>query len=182
MMKQYKDALTDALCDQIYDFAVKTITGKNVGNDEKVDIWTNYAWEDYLVQQSSAVICMKLPKKITDEITNQLVSKGLMDLSSDIDFYNGSGCMAFVWTPGSYIGKHSDGPDRKTMTLYLNKEWGIEDGGIFHWYDESLKEWKTIIPKYNSLVVNTGGLFHYTTPTLNKEKFRVSLQIFILKK
>jgi hypothetical protein len=181
-MKQYNNALPDELCKDIYNFAIGTITGKNVNSEEKVDVWTNYAWEEYLVQKSSAVICMKLPKNITDSITNKLVDLGLMDLSTDVDFYNGSGCMAFVWTPGSYIGKHSDGLDRKTITLYLNEDWDIEDGGMFHWYNESIREWKTIVPKYNSMVVNNGGLMHYTTPTLNKDKFRVSLQIFIVKK
>ncbi len=180
-MKQYKDTLSDELCQSAYDFAVGVVTGKRTSN-EHVDIWTNYAWEEYLIEDSTAVICMKLPKELTDSIQSRLEDLKLFNPDTDASFSDGSGCMAFVWTKGSYIGKHSDGPDRKTITLYLNKEWSIDDGGVFHWFDNSLKEWKTIVPSYNTAVVNTGGFEHFTTPVKNKKDFRVSIQIFILKK
>ena len=55
---------------------------------------------------------------------------------------------------GSFITWHLDGDNLYNGTLYLNKEWDSNDGGIFLYKDHT-NEIKGIEPTYNSMVVNS---------------------------
>ena len=46
-----------------------------------------------------------------------------------------------------------DDNGRYGCTIYLNKEWDINWGGIFIWYDG--EELKALNPTYNMMVLNT---------------------------
>jgi hypothetical protein len=179
----YENALSVDLCEEMYDFAIDTISGKNYGIKEKQTyFWTNYAWKESLVLDSTPVICIHLTDQLKDRLTKEIKELGIYDEVTDFSLHDQSYAMVFVWGRDSYIGEHQDGTTRKTFTVYLNKEWDISEGGLFHWFDNNSNEWKTFIPKFNSLVYNDGEPRHYTTPVKSKNKFRVTLQVFINKK
>ena len=177
MITQHKNFFSEELCSEIYSFAVNQVTHKNQGPDrEIVDMWTNASWSKEIYAESPAIICMKLPESLNNKVINVLKNTNFLELKENSAF----AISANVGTYGSFLGKHSDGENRKAISLYLNKDWGVEDGGIFVWYSDSSEEWKAIVPEYNLAVYNTEkGAAHFTTPVLAKNKFRVSLQIFI---
>lgn len=179
-MKIIDNAISENLCDEVYKFAIDTINGKNIRNKELyTGVWTNYSWPDHVRNNGPMVLGMLLPEFLQKQLEEELIKLGIYNLESDIPFDSYSASMIHVWPPGSYIGKHKD--EQKTYTIYVNRDWEESDGGLFKWYKTGI-DWETIVPKFNTLVYNEGGIPHYTTPVLNKNKFRVSLQGFIFNK
>lgn len=179
MITQHKNVFSDELCSEIYEFAINQVTHKDRSQPREItDTWTNASWSKEIYAESPAIICMKLPERINNKIINNLKSLDFLELKENVVF----AISANVGTCGSFLGKHSDGENRKAISLYLNKDWGIEDGGIFIWYADASEEWKAIVPEYNLAIYNTeNGAPHFTTPVLTKNKFRISLQVFILE-
>jgi hypothetical protein len=177
-----ENAISESLCDEIYSWALRNVLGHN--QTEPVVFWTNLAWERNIVRDSTPVICMKLSNSLRDRVQKELQDLGIIDLEKHLTFEenNNSGCMAYVWTHNSYIAEHSDSHAAKTLTLYLNREWSFGEGGNFNWYDKDSKEWKVIVPKFNTLVENFGGILHSTTPVKSTQQLRVTLQMFIIDK
>ena len=185
----YENAFSESLCDLIYDIAQRTATTKggtkvitpDEPNGEPILCWLNYSWEPGIVQDSTPVLCMNLPKHIVRKIDQELERLGVKQKDKHLSFeeQDWNGCMAYVWTYNSYIPVHNDG-GKRAATLYLNREWDYSEGGHFNWYDEQSKEWKVIVPKFNSLVVNEGNVPHATTPVKSTRQFRISLQMFFL--
>ena len=69
-----------------------------------------------------------------------------------------------VWGPLSGISLHSDGYHKWGATLYLNKEWHPDYGGIFIWQDKDSSEFHAKVPEYSSLIVNDRAENHLVTP------------------
>ena len=83
----------------------------------------------------------------------------------------------YVWKQNSGISLHRDGSDRFGATIYLNKNWDINSGGIFLWKeDDSLKG---ICPEHNNMVIVDKEEWHLVTPVspLSNE-FRYTIQIW----
>lgn len=176
-----ENALDETLCDQIYNFAIDTVNGKNIRKKElHTAVWTNYSWPQHVFADSPLILCMTLPKELQNKLELELIRLNIYDPKTDHSFDEYSACMIHIWPYGSYIGRHSDGP-KKTFTAYLNRDWNEEYGGIFKWYKEGL-EWETIVPKFNTMILNDGGIPHYTTPVETKKHLRVSIQGFIFNK
>ena len=76
----------------------------------------------------------------------------------------------------SGISKHSDGNKKFGATLYLNKHWDIDYGGLLIYEDDGLK---ALCPKYNTLMINTPKHLHLVTAVTNAApESRITLQIF----
>jgi hypothetical protein len=188
-MKFYKGVLSENLCDELFNLAKTVATSyggiriktPNNPNGEALECWLNYGWEESLVQDSTPVFCIKVPEFLAEYIEEQLESFGVYDRSKYKSFKenHGLGCMLYVWTFNSYIASHHDS-DRLSATIYLNREWSYEEGGHFTWQDSETNDWKLFIPKFNNMIVNTGGIAHATTPVKSKTQFRISLQLFFL--
>ena len=188
-MKIVKNAISSSLCDSIRDIAlaVATTPGGVVIKDpasmkeESLQCWMNYGWEDSLVIDSTPVFCVKLPKFIITKVQEELHKVGVYDPLTDLSFEENSwlGCMAYVWTYDSYIALHHDSK-RKTVTVYLNRDWEYSEGGHFNWYDDGNQEWKMVVPSFNTMITNNGGIPHATTPVKSRKQFRVSLQAFFM--
>jgi hypothetical protein len=90
----------------------------------------------------------------------------------------------YIWQKDSGISWHNDGGRKSAATLYLNKEWSINDGGLFVWEDLYLDNpLQAYVPKYNSLIVNDDQTRHMVTPVsaLSKQN-RFTIQMFITAK
>lgn len=85
----------------------------------------------------------------------------------------------YIWLPNSAISPHDDAHVKFGATIYLNEDWGPSDGGFFIWQDKTNQEWKTLIPKKNTAVLNDNQEVHLVTPVnAAVAKFRVTLQIW----
>lgn len=87
----------------------------------------------------------------------------------------------YVWQKDSGISWHNDSGRKSAATLYLNKNWSIDFGGLFVWEDLfSENHIQAYVPKYNSMIVNDNQTWHMVTPvaTLAPEN-RLTIQMFI---
>jgi len=87
----------------------------------------------------------------------------------------------YIWTKGSSISLHQDSKYSYGVTIYLNKEWIIDEGGIFMWKDKKEKSdyYKAYIPKYNSMILNDEDEKHLVTPVNPfSRSLRMTIQIF----
>lgn len=96
-------------------------------------------------------------------------------------------CVAIQKYPqGAVLSSHKD-RSVGSVTIFLNKEWDINDGGMFHWIDDDAKgNGYCVLPKYNSAIIkmpndtntNELGQEHWVTEILG-EKARSVIQMFI---
>jgi Rps23 Pro-64 3,4-dihydroxylase Tpa1-like proline 4-hydroxylase len=178
-MKTFTNGISSDLCKDIYAWAETYIYGKAqvhpLGYPNQVNTMTNLAWNKTIIKDSKPVIIYFLPNQITEKIKQELIDLGLLgSLQENLS------AMVYVWTPGSYIPIHEDGfsdTDRKVFTAYLNEDWSIEDGGLFHYLDKEDATWKSIVPEQGLLVYNDNNEKHYTT-VAHEGKIRISLQMF----
>ena len=91
-----------------------------------------------------------------------------------------------VWPPGSQINWHHDAPaeaNRLSSTIYLNKNWSWNWGGLFLYDDPDMagkQGW--LFPHRNSMTWFKPPLWHSTTMvTLDATEPRLSIQLFFTK-
>ncbi len=88
-------------------------------------------------------------------------------------------CIFYIWPPMSHIGWHNDDKWEVGASIYLNKEWNRNDGGLFLYTEKGQN--KFIIPEYNMCVVNEGHTDHAVSALASHGPHRLSLQIFCEK-
>ena len=85
----------------------------------------------------------------------------------------------FVWQPHSGIAMHDDSGRRFGATIYLNETWHPNSGGWFIWEDKDTREWNTILPTKNTMVLNTSKEKHLVTSVApDGFAIRVTIQIW----
>lgn len=58
----------------------------------------------------------------------------------------------YVWMRGAAISRHDDYHVKFGATIYLNKDWNIDYGGIFLWKDQASHNIKNLLsPNFNTL-------------------------------
>ena len=166
-MKFYNDVLSK----ETYDLVIEDIK-----SNIKKNVWTTSAfWEERLTSGAppSCAIC-----HITDIAVHRMITKELVD---KLPTFNNLRLNYHLWGRGSNINSHDDLADSTRVfggTLYLNKEWDIDFGGLFIWQDSN-EEWKVHFPTCNSMVINDEGHRHLVTPiSYDAPEFRISLQIW----
>ena len=177
-MIKYNHVLRKSLANELRDLAYSVISGKY---HDPIRTWTNHAWNDSIIGKDSSVFCMLIPEKYLTEIQDTLISRGILDIDNDQLLTETNSAMLYVWMPGSYIPYHSDAKYSKAVTVYLNEDWGFNDGGFFTWRKPNDEDWICVIPHFNLGIVNAFGLEHGTTP-VTSDKLRVTVQIFLNKK
>lgn len=94
-------------------------------------------------------------QEVIDEIS-QIV--GLTQLEPDPSLYAGGLSMMF---PGDFLNPHIDNSHdglrsryrRLNLLFYVSPDWKLENGGNFELWDKKVTKPKTIVSKYNRLVV-----------------------------
>ena len=83
----------------------------------------------------------------------------------------------YVWKQNSGIALHNDKAHGFGATIYLNKNWDINSGGIFLWKENNCL--KGFCPEYNNMVVVDKKELHLVTPVspLSNE-FRYTIQVW----
>lgn len=140
--------------------------------------------------------------KETDRVScfsNKVEGTELFELKEDI-FHNPNNpfykdkrirnmsCAIQKYPKGAVLSAHKD-RCIGSVTIFLNKEWGINDGGIFHWLEDDMDgQGYSVIPKYNSAVymisndpnkrLNVVGPLHWVTEVLSDTP-RCCIQLFM---
>ena len=126
-------------------------------------------WDDSLKVGDTGVVTMtNLPAELRHSVLRCIDSYVLPYAEAEVQLY--------VWHKNSGISMHDDN-GRYGCTIYLNKEWDINWGGIFIWNDG--EELKALNPTYNMMVLNAENEDHMvTTVSPYSDDFRYSLQIW----
>ena len=76
---------------------------------------------------------------------------------------------------------HDDSARHFAATIYMNETWHPNSGGWFVWQERDTKEWKTILPQRNLMVVNDCLEEHLVTPVAHDTPIsRFTIQIWDL--
>ena len=173
-MQEYKDLLPVELAQKYYKFGQDVIGGRSGLNR----VWTNHAWTEAIVKDSSVVVCIELPEDYLTDLQAVLKEKGIFEVGKHLPLIKSKSAMVYVWSKDSYIPVHNDAIYSKAVTVYLNESWEYNDGGMFNWFDPNTQEWKNIEPRFNVAVVNDSGYSHGITPVKSSNS-RITLQVFL---
>lgn len=154
----------ETLYNECYEYSISKI-----GSTE-LSFSTNNSWNPKIVKDSNLVLINTLStdndihKKISETIKN----KCQIDTLKSILFY--------YWTPCSHIPWHNDANHNGGITIYLNKSWDEDWGGIFLYKDgESINGY---YPRPNRSIMQYGGIRHSVAPTTKNSDVRLTIQIF----
>tara|TARA_R100001443_G_scaffold96313_1_gene103116 strand:- start:831 stop:1397 length:567 start_codon:yes stop_codon:yes gene_type:complete len=84
----------------------------------------------------------------------------------------------YRWPPHSYIPMHDDGHRVAAATIYLNKEWYPNWGGLFLYKREEDPQINTFFPSYNCCVINNNQILHGTSAVTSEAQDRETVQVF----
>ena len=175
-MQTYNNFLDEDFADYLYNYANDVMINKN---EDCPRVSSNYEWHYDVRHDSAPVFTIKLKEEFIEKFKKSLVKFGFFDESLHEPLQH---VTLYVWTRESYIPLHSDQKYGKALTVYLNREWEYKDGGMLHWLDRDINEWKAILPSFNLCVLNNQGVEHATTPVKATDKFRITIQCFIYNK
>jgi len=138
---------------------------------DKSKLITNSLWDDEVVNQSTEVFISQLNdgilyEKITDEIKSHIPFK-----------YKTCKISFFYWTKNSYIPWHYDLNRSGAVTIYLNDDWHINDGGLYLYKNDDIIN--AVVPEKNLAVISDYKVFHGTSSVV-ENKIRRTIQIFLI--
>jgi Rps23 Pro-64 3,4-dihydroxylase Tpa1-like proline 4-hydroxylase len=146
MIKIYKNFFDSDCLKYIEDSIVKS---KNTTN-----LRTSYPsnnWQSNIIHESAPIIIYDLND--ADILLKPL--KEILDIKKEVHF------MIYYWPVGSYIPWHNDAHASVTATVYCNRYWDRDWGGLFLYEkgDNILAE----VPEWNKIVIQTDKDWHSTT-------------------
>jgi len=168
-MKIYRNCLTESLCDEC-------INEFNSIKGEKVWGVSSMFWEPGLkVGVVGDCISTVLNENLSKKVENKL-QKILPEYDSLL-------IQLYCWLPNSAISIHDDRDYKFGATLYLNRDWNANWGGIFLWqendYDIENGLFSGFTPSYNTIVINDSKQKHMITPISPKcDESRLTIQIW----
>jgi len=141
-------------------------------SQEYKPIWkSNINWGENIVKGSSLVLAYEIKKEELNYIKSKFVE--LDDKFKDKEIVG----HFYIWTRGSNIPMHNDSNYEYGCTIYLNKHWEIDWGGLYIWKEENKLNVEK--PEFNKLIINKGNTKHGTTLlNYNIPEERLTLQIF----
>lgn len=129
-------------------------------------------WQPTAFKQNKAeVYVYHLTENMDDEIyhwLSDLLEEKVGMKQIDMRYYQ--------YLPGTSVGWHDDNTTNGGATIFLQKDWKIEYGGLFMWeeHDGSIH---AEIPDQNTMVYQR-GCRHASTPTYDFSPHRIVLQAF----
>lgn len=144
MIKKYDNVLEEKLIENIMEY-FKTIIHK--------DVWSSSnSWDQNLCLKSSNIITHTITNNfLCDEIKKCIENKLNINFEQEkLEFIPS----IYVWGSLSYINWHNDNNYVYSGTIYLNKNWNSNDGGIFLYKDNQTDQILGLTPDYNSMVIN----------------------------
>ena len=148
MIKVYKDFFDPDCLKYIEESIEKSKNGANL----RTSYPTKDIWQPSIIQESTPVMIYDMSDG-TDILVQKL--KEIIDIKNFVNF------MIYYWPMGSYIPWHNDAHASCTATLYCNRYWHRDWGGLFL-YEEG-DNILAVVPEWNKLVVQTNEDWHSTT-------------------
>jgi len=103
--------------------------------------------------------------KISKEITHLLPTHNFLIIQH------------YLWDKNAGIALHNDDNYLFGATIYMNRQWSINDGGIFIHQHEN--EYKAIVPEFNTMVLNDRKTYHLVTPVSPfTSNLRMTIQVW----
>ena len=162
-MQITKDVFTEDVLERLHNF---TRNGKQPTK-------TNFfSYASGIVDVSNAIFCFDLDEELKNIVFKELVNKSILP-----SVPKSSQAYVHLFSRNSFIPWHDDHTYIFTVTVYLNKSWDIDFGGLFIYQEDS--ELKCLFPKYNTAAHFKPPVGHTTTATNINAPFRESLQIFV---
>jgi len=162
-IKIYKNVLTEEIIQEVYNY---------LDNNAYRNVWrSTIYWKDNLkAKNPTSLLVTDLPIFLSEQVISHFVK-----LDKKFKKYKHH-CMFYIWPPMSSIAFHNDDKWKMGASIYLNKTWDRNDGGLFL-YTENGKN-KFYVPEYNTCVVNTDHTDHAVSALASHGPHRLSLQIF----
>ena len=168
-MNIIKNAITEETAELATKRAIELL-GQDVWRSNR-DTWD----KDLLCGTSGKVLIAQLDsdirKLVLDDVSEQLPHHNDNDLS--ITFH--------VGLAESGIAMHDDSGHKFGATIYLNKVWHPDFGGLFLWMEDENNpaRLKAYVPEYRSMVLNDEYQNHMVTRVAPKlSEIRLTIQIF----
>lgn len=140
-------------------------------NDKPVWSVSEFFWDDSIKENVIGLVTMT-------NIHGSLKEEILECIDEYVLPYTGAEVQLYVWHRSASIAMHDDN-GRYGCTIYLNKEWDINCGGLFVW--ESPDGLRALNPTYNMMVLNSDQEEHMVTPVSPyAEDFRYTIQIWFV--
>lgn len=143
-------------------------------NNKSQKCWqlSNFIWPNHILVGVTGICTISnISDQLQIRIKNELSS--LNELFSRYRTY----CQFYMWNAYSGISSHNDYIYQFGATIYLNKNWNIDHGGVFLWDENG--ETLAKVPEYNSMMLNDSKQTHrVTTITPNAPEPRMTIQIW----
>jgi Rps23 Pro-64 3,4-dihydroxylase Tpa1-like proline 4-hydroxylase len=167
-VKKFDDIFSEELYNEIYDFVTNVVLTK------QKSLTTNRVWANNLVNNSTPIM-----RYVFDVDDKELFTKISKEIKNKTDYVIQGG-LVHIFPKLSYITWHNDAHVQSAITIYLNKKWDENWGGIFLYREDD--KITGIIPKKNLGILQTNGVEHCVTTTNIDADDRISLQFFIGKR
>jgi hypothetical protein len=144
---------------------------------------SNYSWKEEFTKASGRPECFSQQFEGDERfmIQNDLYTNPESPFYKDKRIRNTNVAIQ-KYPKGASILCHSD-RNIGSFTIFLNKEWGPNDGGMLHW--ETDEGDKCLLPKYNcGIIITTDGLNNKPGPkhwvsAVKSDTPRCAIQIFM---
>jgi GR25 family glycosyltransferase involved in LPS biosynthesis len=163
-LRIFDNFLDDALYNECYEYSTSRF------ESPEMSLRTNLSWNQNIRKDSNLVLThiLSTDNDLYKKINDIIKTKCQVDSIKNIMFY--------YWTQGSHIPWHNDGCHNGGITIYLNKVWDEDWGGIFLFKDDDTIN--GFYPKQNRSVMQLGGIPHSVAPTTKNSDIRFTIQIF----
>lgn len=163
-LRIFDNFLDDALYNECYEYSTSRF------ESPEMSLRTNLSWNQNIRKDSNLVLThiLSTDNDLYKKINDIIKTKCQVDSIKNIMFY--------YWTQGSHIPWHNDGCHNGGITIYLNKVWDEDWGGIFLFKDDDTIN--GFYPKQNRSVMQLGGIQHSVAPTTKNSDIRFTIQIF----
>jgi len=132
------------------------------------------SWDKEIVEHSNFVLVNDLTQEHRFKIVVALQKK---DPQIDINKLVNANAMFYRWSLFSYIPPHNDHDSQLALTIYLNEDYHIKEGGVFMYKINEEDNWRVIEPKFNRAVLSKSKVLHWVTP-ITSNRDRMTIQFF----
>lgn len=163
-LRIFDNFLDNALYNECYEYSTSRF------ESDEMSLRTNRSWDQNIRKDSNLVLThiLSTDNDLYKKINDIVKTKCQVDSIKNIMFY--------YWTQGSHIPWHNDGCHNGGITIYLNKSWDEDWGGIFLFKDDETIN--GFYPKPNRSIMQVGGIEHSVAPTTKNSDIRFTIQIF----
>ena len=153
---------------------VNQISKKYIENNIK-EIYSNKPWLDTVTKDDNLPVLMySMPQ---NDIFKQIIAEIIKKTGFTININE---ILLHFGLPNYHIPWHVDS-NKTGITIFLNNDWDIDDGGLFLYKDiNDHNNIKAIPPEKNTAIIVRNGIVPHAVSILsNKSKIRRTLQFFI---